>query len=645
MTARIITAIIALIAAINCMGQNIGNVLSAIENHQLITLPNGFRVQIVTTSEYKYVNCRLSANVSTISEEGKPGIKQVVAAMTGSDLVANEIIVKNMISHDKALDSLMGFMSEVLYGQNPTYVNFDEYKTRRINYLRGSQNSLDILASNAIGLSVVSAENLERITSSDYLEYRNLCFSPEKCLLTIVSDADAGIIQELANKYFGSAAKTVSKAKPMAAKIASKDEIHFINDSTLQQYEVVYKNYYPCAKTPKNYILNTLAYNIVYGNHLSKTSALSCFKYDVNTLSTDGENDDFPAFTANIFACRRPDFDAAQALPAAKSNVLSQFNQRLKMPDYAAEIAADLILYTFPKNYFSNYETAVNMVTAQEQQAFLSQTIKNGSSVMLVRGNQAELHCELIRQAFERDVCFLDSDNNIGITLKKGFGVESILRQYLSSTGLSIPPQNMMVTFKSAYIYPDGKFYAAGGKVIRKYPNMYRMDNFVMHSDTMRIFHFKEVYNGISGMDSTMLYGAITPDSLRANVLRQKAVFPQEAHYQELGFDAKLVCNYDLYRAGYHRLDVTDGCGRKYRDYYSIVSGLREKSEILDSVGIAKTITYEYEKHGKYTLPKTALEESPDLRIEIIFGAYDTSTKWKKTDFELQLIPPKKKKR
>ena len=83
------------------LGQNITKVLQDIENYKIITLPNGFRIQVVVSDEYKYCNCRLTADVANIDELSKPGIKDVVAALTGSDLIAGEVIVKNMISHDR----------------------------------------------------------------------------------------------------------------------------------------------------------------------------------------------------------------------------------------------------------------------------------------------------------------------------------------------------------------------------------------------------------------------------------------------------------------------------------------------------------------------------------------------------------------
>lgn len=625
--------------------QNTAEVLRSIENYQLLTLPNGFRIQVVTTPEYDFCTCRLTCDVSTLGEGEYPGIKQTVAALTGSDLVAGELIVKTMVSHDKALDSLMVFLHEVMYGNNPTYVNFNDYKNRRIAYLESNAMSLNNIASNAIGLPILTAENLRNITSTNYLEYRQKCFSPERCLLTIVSDADATQIEQLAIKNFGEATKTASKEKNIPPNISPADKVYTINDSTSQQYVVTFKNYYPCVKTPKNYILNKLFFDIVFGDQSIHANSLSCLKYDVNTLTIDGPNEQFAKFTETIYNHRTEGFDILSVLPKAKEKLIQQFNSELKHPDFAAELASELLHYKFPKNYFTLYESAINTVTADEALTFINDVVKKGSCALVLSANQRAIHCTLCKLAKDREVDFIDPNMNILSTIKKGFGAELVLQNHIQATGLNTPPKNMIVLFKSVYSYDDGTSYNAGGKIMRKQPMMYRLDNYIQHSDTTRIFHYKELFDGAIAADSTMLYGVSNNDTLRTKALRQKATFPQEAYYQELGFKYSLHCDYDLFASGYYRIDVTDALGHRYYDYYSVSSGLKNRSEKIDSEGnVMKTILYDYAKFDKYTMPKTISEVTNGLRIDIVFSNYDFKTQWKKTDFQIQYPVVKKKK-
>jgi len=635
----LIAILIIAISVTGAIAQNTASVLRAIENSEVITLKNGLRVQVVTTGEYQYCNCRLSADVSQIGEGAKSGIKQVVAAMIGGDLIANEVIVKNLISHNQAMDSLMHFLSDVMYGDNALYVNFDEYKTKRVEYLRSNGRQLGLMASREIGLTEVNAEGLNSLYKSDFEDYRRQCFSPEKCLVTVVSDLKADDIRPLAEKYFGNAAKVAPRLKPSSNSIKPGDEIHLIPaDSAAKTFDAVYKHYYPCDKTAKNYMLNTLAYYMMYGNYLGKTEQLSCFKYDVNTVNISSSNPDFESFCKAIYEPRNPEFKSQPALNAAKKSVTTQFKERLKMPDFAAELAANLLLYSFPKNYFTTFEHSVNAVTTTEAQEFINTITQKGSSMLIVRGSHKALHCPLVAQSAYRDIVISgpDQSGTSEIHINKGFGAGTIISDYLEASGLGNAPKNMEAPFSSTYKYLNGGSYKAAGRILRKAPNMYMLENYIIHPDSMPILHYREMFDGAVGVDSTMLYGMYTADPTRNMVLRQKATFPQEANYEKLGMTARHHCNYADFSRGLLRVDVTEAGGRIYHDYYSISTKLRTYSEIVNHLGrVEKTITYEYKPVDKYMLPSKITEKDGDLTITIEFGTYDLDTSRKKTEFQV----------
>lgn len=626
--------------------QDISNVLQCIENHQLITLPNGFRVQIVTTTQYRYCNVRLSADVSALPETPHTGIKQVVAAMTGSTLAANQVMIKNMISHDKALDSLLNFMHEVMYGNNPTYVNFDDYKKKRIKYLKDNGNPLDFIASEIIGQPYITADDLSKINKSDYMNFRSRCFAPDKCLITIVSDTDVDFVKPLVEKYFASTPRSADRTKAEPLTIKPMDFVYAIeDDSTATGFEAAFMDYYPCDKTAKNYAINDLVYHIVYDSIAKDIDRISSFKYDVNTLNMDGTNNDFPDFATSLFQHRSEDYDVSNGLQRAKAQLINRFRQGLQHPDYAAEIASNLVLYNFPKNYFTNYENTVNIVTAADAQNHLKHIIQNGSCVFVVKGSHRSLFCTLNRIAKDRQIDFMDGKDKLVARIPKGFGAYTILNAYVNNTGLNNPPKNMSVNFQSLYSLADSTKYKAFGRILRKNPNMYRMDNNIRRDDTISLFHFKEVYDGITAADSTMLYGFSEPDSARTIALRQKASFPQEAHYDELGIRYRHYCDYNLFKQGLYRIDVTDALGAQYSDFYGAESGLKVKTLKYDKDGkVVKEITFEYEKLAKYVMPVKVVEKSPDLRIDITLSDYNFSTQLKKQDFTIILDTGKMRK-
>ncbi|MBO4770942.1 MAG: hypothetical protein J5595_00235, partial [Bacteroidales bacterium] len=264
--------------------------------------------------------------------------------------------------------------------------------------------------------------------------------------------------------------------------------------------------------------------------------------------------------------------------------------------------------------------------------------------VFVVKGSHRSLFCTLNRIAKDRRVDFLDRKQGLVARIPKGFGAYTILNAYVEATGLNNPPKNMSVNLQSVYTLEDGQQYKAFGRILRKTPNMYRMENNIRRDDTVSLFHFKEVYDGAIGADSTLLYGFTEPDSARAIVLKQKASFPQEAHYDELGIRYKHFCDYDLFKKGYYRIDVTDALGNQYSDFYAAESGLKSKSLKYDKDGkVVKEITYEYERLAKYVMPVKVVETSPDVSIDISLTDYDFSTQLKKQDFVIILDTGKMK--
>ncbi len=626
------------------LAQNTASVLRAIENSETVQLKNGLKIQVVSTKEYQYCNCRLSADVSSIGEGAKTGIKQVVAAMVGGDLIANEVIVKSLISHSQALDSLMQFLSEVMYGDNALYVNFDEYKSKRMEYLRSRGRQLEQMAGRDIGLTEMNAEGLNSIYRDDFNDFRRQCFSPERCLITVVSDMKAADIAPLAEKYFGNAVRVAPRLKASASAIKPRDEIHLIPaDSASATFEAVYKHYYPCDKTPKNYMLNTLAYYMMYGNYLSQTEQLSCFKYDVNTVSISAPNPDFETFCHAVYEPRNPDFKSQPALNAAKKSVTTQFKERLAMPDFAAVLAGNLVLYNFPKNYFTTFEHSINAVTTAEAQDFINTITQKGSSMMIARGSHKALHCALVEQSAKRDIVISgpDQSGTSEIHIAKGFGAQTIINDYLEASGLANAPKNMEAVFSSTYSYMDGDSYRATGRLLRKAPNMYMLENYILH-DSMPILHYREMFDGAVGVDSTMLYGMYAADPTRNQVLRQKATFPQEASYEKLGMSIRHHCSYNDFCKGLLRVDVTEAGGHIYHDYYQISTKLRTYTEIVDHLGrISKTISYEYKPVDKYMLPSKIIEKDGKLTITVEFDQYDLETSRKKSEFQV-LMPSDK---
>ena len=642
---RYLSAILITICSVTLYAQNRDEVLANIEGHTVATLSNGMRIQVVKTSEYEYFTYRLTADVSSVNEGNLSGIKQVIADLTGCEYMPEDLIVKKMVSHDNALDSVFEFMAEVLYANK--YSDFNQYKNNKIDILEQNADlKFQNIAAEAAGEKILTPESLRAIDIKAIETYGKQCFSPDKCILTVVADVDAATVQDAAKKYFGKITKNSVKAQP-AKPIEAGDYIYSL-DGSFPETIIAYRCNFPFIKTVKNYALGNVAYELMFLDKKDEARRRSAAKSESYSFYTKIPVQGFDAFQTEFYAPRNPGFEFTEAGNKAKDIVTGEFDKMLLRPEYAAEIASHLLLYKLPKNYFSQYKQAVNAITANELFDFFSAMTSSGRSVMVVAGPRKPLHCQLFNAAQYREVDFMTYTLEKERVIPKGFGAKTIIDTYLEKTGLIDAPKHLMEEFTSKYTFNDGSTYDSRGRIYRKYPDMYRMENYVIHAPDTLIIHYVEMFNGEVGYDSTKLYGAVRADSLRTKQLLQKAAFPIEMNYGRLNVTTNFACDYVTDSSGYYAVDVTDPLGVHYRDFYSISEGTKDKTQILFRTGGVDTeILFTYQKNGQYILPYVITEKAPSYTIETTINEYVIDIALEKKDFEPNepAEEPKKKKR
>lgn len=613
--------------------QNRDVVLANIEANSVATLSNGMRIQLVKTSEYELFTYRLTADVSAVGEGSLAGIKQVVADVTGCEYLPEDLIVKKMVSHNHALDSVFEFMSDVIYGAK--YNNFNTYKQGKLDLLEQNADlKYQNIAAKAAGEKVLTSESLRSIGDKDVEQFVKQCFTPEKCIITVVADVDLATVQETAKKYFSKAVKTPPKNQPDNKRPESGDYIYALN-VLKPETTVAYRCNFPFAKTSKNYALGNVAYKIMFTDSLDYGYRRSSLKSEGYSIDTRLPLQGFDVFQSELYAPLNPNFDFGAAGTKAKAKVIEEHEKMLLRPEYAAEIASHLLIYKLPKNYFTQYKQAVNNIATNEFSDFFNAIAKNGRGVMVVAGPRKTIHCQLFNAARNREVDFMTNKLEKERVIPKGFGEATILEHYLTATGLIDPPKNLIEDFESIYTFPTAGTYKCIGKIYRKHPLMYKMENYVKHAPDTLVIHYIEMFNGTIGNDSTKLFGMKQANEIRNKELRQKASFPIEMYYTELNAGVRFACDYDLDSAGIYRLEITDPQGHDYRDYFSIKDGLKTKSEVLASKGsVLAEITYTYEKNGVYTLPKVITEKSNDVTIETTILKYNTEVALKIDNFQ-----------
>ncbi|MCQ2974357.1 MAG: insulinase family protein [Bacteroidales bacterium] len=642
---RILTILFVILTILNVNAQDKNIILSDIENSVITQLPNGLKIQIIKTSQFEYCSYRLSADISSIGEGLNPGIKKITADLTGCDLIPNDILIKTMISHKQAIDSTLEFLESVINGGK--YTNFESYKTSKIKLLKDPTDKVlvDNCSSKSIGESIENIESLKKLNTQDIDAYIKLCFSPERCLLTIVTNEDPSVVISYAQKHFSTLTKVQNKTQPEILYRNKGDLIYYIEDNNTSNVEIAFRSVFHSVKSPKNLLLNNIAFRILFPNLTSFAQVKTSINDEIFVFNYSIDENDFNILIDDFYKPRNPNFTFSTS-QNAKEELRKYYNDMLVRPEFVAEIASYIPLYKFPKNYFTNFDNNINSISNSEISDYVKNINNNGTNIMIVKGKRETLLCTLLNTAKYREIDFINSNLIPLRVIAKGFDDKTIINDYLNKTGLINSPKNIVEDFISKYTFSDGSYYSCKGKISRKYPLMYKMENYVMHTQDSLIFHFLEMFDGTIGNDSTILYGCVPADSLRNKVLRQKASFPIESYYSQLGYNTKFICNYELDTAGVYLIDIKDKKGHHYHDYFSNIEYTKKKTEIINQNDeITTTITYDnYIQTGQYLLPTSIIEKSSNLKISTTINTYNISANLKKTDFQ-PIIPIVKKKK
>lgn len=645
--------------ALSTSAQNVDRVLNDIKNYSLIQLSNGFKVQCISSEAFGLCSYRLTADISGIGEGEYPGIIKMTADVTGSEVVAGERLVKTMISHTAALDSIFEFMASVVYGDNA--VPFESFKQSRIEYLLEHQpKQLDIANKCAASLTgeefTETAKNLEKITYDALLLMRKQCYSPDRCVLTVISPLSAEQIAEEAKKHFGSYSSCPARNQSVKSDREPFDAVYFNNDNSDDNVTLSFRKVFPYTKSGSSYALAKTVFEFFFGNQGTISKLVKTYQLPVSDyypqresgkqiekfiFSAQFSSDDFNLFFNNFNTAL---FDMA-GFESAKRTIVENFKRDILKPEYAAECAADLICFKLPKDYFSGFEKSVNSISSSSVQNFMSSSIREGKNVSWISAKTKNVFCLLCNAAKFRNVYFSTLNLTVTRTFKKGFGVDYIISDYLNKTGLNNPPKNLSINFNSIYTYPEAEFKASG-VILRKYPKMYRMRNDIVHGQDTLVFHYLEKYDGRNGSDISLNIPFAPLDSTKNAALERKACYPIESFYSELKIRKEFVCDYDLDSAGFYKVKLIDSNNSVSYDYFSNQSALKMKTEILNADSITPTtiITYDsYAQKGQYTIPVHYTEKYPGFKIESGFKSFDFETVLKKSEFEVPVESKKKK--
>jgi len=453
------------------------------------TLDNGLTVMVVENTKLPRVSYQLRIdNVPTL-DGNKSGITGILGAMLGNGTTNipkeafNEEI--DFMGANLNFGSSGGFASGLSkYSErilelmadavkNPLFVEdeFNKEKDRAIQGFKTDEKNVEAIASRVSDALVygtnhpygefTTEETLNNITFADIEPLYRAQFSPSNAYLVIVGDVTFNDVKKQVSKYLGSwkGTETVKREMPKVAPNPSKTQIEFVDMPNAVQSNIIVannvdlkmgdKDYFPALIA--NYILGGEATGYLFKNlrddkgyTYGSYSGIGASKYGASDFSATAEVRNEVTDSSVVEMLKEIKRIGAEkvdpeVLETAKAAYGGSFIKALERPQTIANFALNTKLNKLPKDFYKNYLTSLNTVTADDVMRVANKYFMADNARVFVVGKGADVLENLEKTGLPinyYDKYAAPAEKPVAETLPEGVDAKSILNKYLEATGI-----------------------------------------------------------------------------------------------------------------------------------------------------------------------------------------------------------------
>lgn len=406
---------------------------------QSFKLDNGLTVLVVENHKLPKVTASLTIDIPPYSEGDKVGINSITSQMMGNGT--------SKMSKEKYLEEIEFYGASSSIGVSGGYVSslkkdfpkildltvqgamdplftqeeLDKLRDQMIESLKADEKSVTSIAGRVQDVLVygknhpygeyTTEESLKNITLNDVKAHYKKYFSPNNAYLVITGDITLKEAKKLVNKHFKNWKKgaTVSYDYKDPNDVA-KTEINFVDVPTASQTEISIKNLHKLRMADKDFFPVLLANFILGGGgegylfmNLRETngwtygaySSISPTRYisdftataSVRSTATDSAIVEFRKELHRI----RTEKVSAEDLKNAKAKYIGNFVMQVEKPQTVASYALNTLLHKLPENFYQNYITNIEAVTAEDIQRVANKYFSLDNSRIVVVGKAADV--------------------------------------------------------------------------------------------------------------------------------------------------------------------------------------------------------------------------------------------------------------
>ncbi len=595
-----------------------------ISDFESFELKNGLKVFVVENHKIPRVAYSLIFEYDPILEKENAGMVSIAGDLIGTtttsrtkeqldeeiDFIGASLSAGSSSAYAAGLKKhnkkILELMSDVVLNSTFKQEELDKIKTQTISGLKAAKNDPNSM-SDALSSVILygkdhpygeleTEESVNSITLDMCEKFYKSYYKPNIAYLAIVGDITKKEAEPLIKQYFGEWEKgEVPEKIYQPKKIPSENKVVMFDRPNAVQS--VIKVEYPVELKvgSEDYIKASVMNTILGGGtyrlfqNLRETHGWTYGAY--SRISSDKLTGSFMAFTSTrnevtdsavyeILAeikKLRTDKVPEDELQRVKNYLSGNFALSLERPETVARFALNIERYNLPADYYKNYLKNLNAVSADDIFEMAQKYMKPEDAYIFVVGKAEEIGNNLSKIDTDGKIEYIDENGNyyepkiITAELPENLTAQDVINKYIEAIGgkekldqIKSIHATMIMTIQGMNLNVD-QYVQEPGKMAM----LVKMGENIIQ---------KQVVNGDKGSMSAMgQTQELTGNDLERYKLQ--TYISLESKYEELGFKTELKTISKVDGEDAYVVDVTMPQGDLIKEYYSIESGLKLKTE------------------------------------------------------------------
>ena len=624
-----------------------------IGSYESFELKNGLKVFVVEDHKLPRITMSLILDRDPIVEGAKAGYVSIAGDLIGAGTAnrtksaldeevdfmganfgtgSNSIRVGGL---SKYTDQLIDILSDVLLNPSFPEEEFEKLKSQMISGLKANADDPDAISGNLRGAALYGLEHpygevmteatVEAISIDDCKAYFDTYFRPNIAYMVVIGDITVADAKKKLNKALKKwkAAEVPAHDYAKTSRAASA-RIVMVDKPSAVQSVVWLGNVIDLPQGHPDIEPLRLANEILGGRGASGRLFLNLredkgYTYGAySNFGVDELNATFgasakvrnevtdSAITEFLYEINRMKNESVteEDLVAAKASLSGSFGRSLESPASAANFALNIARYNLPSDYYNNYLSRLEEVTAEDVMR-VANTYMNGPLTITVVGKAQDVAGKL--SAFG-EVEYFDAEGNATeaptfLFMPEGITKESVLNNYFEAIGGAEAFQNITSFEQEMSLEAPGMPGAVGMKTVKNIPDYYLSEQSMQGMTLMKV-EYKDGAATRSGMRGN---ADLEGEELASTAKEAKYVISQLEWLENpeaITFDGQTLVNgKDVYQ-------ITEG---EQTHYFDVATGLLymsvETAEGPEGDITVTTVFKEWQEVGGLTFVKT-IEQS-----------------------------------